>query len=106
MADPNKDKTVLSSTEMYAFSSVFAMACAEENRAYAEMLAQKMPLQVSQKVRILTENCTTQTLAATQAKCGDEYSAVTACLAKNRREWSKCSALKESLDECFGKNVL
>ena len=34
----------------------------------------KCPWKCLKKFRILTEDCTTQTLAATQAKCGDEYS--------------------------------
>lgn len=82
------------------------MACAEESRAYANLLSKKTPLEHIVQARAVAETCTTKTLDATQAKCGDEYTAVCNCLQKNRREWSKCNELKTSLEDCVGKNVL
>jgi len=82
------------------------MSCAEESRAYATLLSQKVPLERIVDARELVEKCTTKTYNNTVEKCGDEYNAVTTCLQKNRREWSKCGDLKTSLEDCFGKNVL
>ena len=52
------------------------------------------------------EKCLNKTYTKTVEKCGDEYTAVTQCLGKNRREWSKCAAQRTALEDCFGKNVL
>lgn len=82
------------------------MACAEESRAYAALLAEKVPLERIVDAREAVEKCTSKTYNKTVEKCGDEYTAVTSCLSKNRREWSKCGDVRTALEDCFGKNVL
>lgn len=79
------------------------MACAEESRAYAETLATKTPLEYGVAAREKAEKCTNKTFTKMEEKCGDEYNAVYECLSKNRREWSKCTALRTALDDCVIK---
>ena len=82
------------------------MACVEENRAYAELWANRVPLQRMADQRKAVEACLTKHYNATKEKCGEELQAMVDCLAKNSREWSKCAVQKAALEECTGKNVL
>lgn len=82
------------------------MACAAENRAYAELGARKVPLELMGDGRKALEACVTKHYKATKEKCGEEFQTMVDCITKNSREWSKCAAQRAALEECAGKNVL
>lgn len=83
-----------------------AMACSSENRAFAEAMARKAPLDKIVHLREAVDACVTKHYNGTKEKCGDEFQALVDCLHKNERHWSKCAALKSALEDCFGEHVL
>lgn len=82
------------------------MACSEENRAYTELWARKVPLERTGEARKAIEACVTKHYDLTKEKCGEELQTMVDCITKNKREWTKCAAARSALEECAGKNVL
>mmetsp|Transcript_21280 Transcript_21280/g.49088 ORF Transcript_21280/g.49088 Transcript_21280/m.49088 type:complete len:100 (+) Transcript_21280:111-410(+) len=97
------ERMVLTYNEMAAMSTIFALCCAEERKAFMDA---RKKAQSSEEVRDQFFACLAQCKQETKEKCGDVYDKHLACSVKNNKSLVKCRPTLVALEECAAKNIL